>query len=118
MCQGCVSDEGITQRAYDFIEAFRQKWPRSEFGPAHIVIADDNLEDEHIKWCIALCDSILDGAPWPENWDYGHYWPDHEREEFVATREFLRELLAWPLDDRLGPEAEVFYESSLHDNDE
>lgn len=30
---------------------FLDRWPNSEFGPAHIVVADSNFEPGHIEWC-------------------------------------------------------------------
>jgi hypothetical protein len=83
------------------LDRFRDEWPEAEFGPAHIVLSDANLEDGHIDWCIALCDSVLDGTPWPDDWTAGNIWEDHEREEIEATRSFLRELRAVPEDERV-----------------
>lgn len=41
------------------IEAFTDEYPRSHWGPGHIVIEDYNLYDEHIQWCITLIEITL-----------------------------------------------------------
>jgi len=38
---------------------FVDEWPDAEFGPAHIVLADYNLEDHHLRWCLGLCRAAL-----------------------------------------------------------
>lgn len=90
MCFGCVADGSITKVAYDFTEAFLEKWPSSDYGPAHIVIADNNYEDENIQWCL---DNI-------DNPEYLHDrdWQPGERQ---ATIDMLQELLSWPLSFRI-----------------
>lgn len=52
MCQGCVDDGSITQPVYDMIEAFLKKYPEAEFGPGHITLADCNVEDSNIDFCL------------------------------------------------------------------
>lgn len=41
------------------IDAFTDEYPRSHWGPGHIVIEDYNLYDEHIQWCITLIEIVL-----------------------------------------------------------
>jgi hypothetical protein len=85
MCQGRLSQE-----TYDKIEAFVDKWPKSSFGPAHILLDDCNVLDTHIRFCIARLDDYQ-----PEN-----YSTVHTEEELKATRTFLLELLDIPEGDR------------------
>jgi hypothetical protein len=68
-----------------------------DYGPGHIVWADENFETEHIQWC-------LDNAEeWREHkWD--EKWPQNmksdglllEDRDFHLAIESLRELLAIP----------------------
>jgi len=88
MCEGCVEDGLITQKVFDAILDFDEKWPRAAYGPAHIVIGDQNVDDECIQWCL-------------DHWNE-HTEPGRE-EEYEATKAFLRELLTWPIEERLGP---------------
>ena len=86
MCQGCVDSGEISQGVYDEIEEFLHAWPKAEFGPAHIVLADCNVESEHIEWCL-------------EHWD--EYKRDHDGEELAMARAFLNLLLEIPEQDRV-----------------
>lgn len=81
MCQGCVDRGELSQETFDKISAFLGVWPNAEFGPAHIVLGDDNIEDENIQWCL-------------DNWET--YKRDHPEDELNATRVFLHELLQIP----------------------
>jgi hypothetical protein len=85
----------ITEKVLLALDEFDEKWAGlPSTGPAHAVIADNNVEDYHIQWCL-------------------NHWDEHEesnpglraarREEYEATKEFLRGLLAWPIEERLGP---------------
>lgn len=76
-----MADGEISQNVYDACEAFLEEWPSAEFGPAHIVLADDNVEDHHIQRCL-------------ENFEL--YSEGHSQEELEATKTFLTELLAIP----------------------
>lgn len=93
MCQSCVDSGEITQKVHDAIDAFSEVWPDSNYGPAHIVINDMNVEDEHINWCL-------------ENWDKHIPQDLDERlersDEFRMTKLFLKYLLTWPIEDRIG----------------
>lgn len=86
MCQDCVDKGALSQGTFDAIEAFVELWPGSEFGPAHIVLADDNVGNGNIEFCLRQI------ARYHPN-DYG---TDHSPEELAATEKFLRELLAIP----------------------
>jgi hypothetical protein len=93
VCQDCVNAGLVTQKVLDAIDAFVGQWPDADYGPAHTVIADNNVARGHIM-------SVLD--------DWDQYAGDaNERieraEEYAATKVFLRELLTWPVEDRLGP---------------
>lgn len=69
------------------INAFIDKWPGSSYGPAHIVLDDDNLDDDDILFCIKNCQK------WIKN-------NEGNKEEIEATIIFLLELLRIPEDDR------------------
>lgn len=65
------------------IEAFLERWPGAEWGPAHIVLSDYNLESDFIEFCLKAIDSY-------NNDDYGE---PHSPEELEETKAFLLELL-------------------------
>jgi len=86
MCQGCVDEGYISQFIFDVIEAFSERFDDDlgvDYGPAHIVIADDNVDDESIDYCLAL--------------------PSMNEPE----RGFLRWLKTVPIEERLGRSPEV-----------
>jgi len=89
------------------IDAFLEKWPDAEYGPAHIVLSDANLEDHHIDWCIGLCRQWLALEPKSESerehemWQAVNQWAEHPREEIQATHDFLVAMRAVPEDDRV-----------------
>jgi len=72
----------------DRIDAFCARWLGAEFGPAHILLSDYNMEDDHIEFCLK-CLSDTD------------YTNGHSQAELIATRAFLQELSGIPEDDRL-----------------
>lgn len=39
-------------------DRFLDRWPASEFGPAHIVVSDENFGDGHIVWCQGILHAI------------------------------------------------------------
>jgi hypothetical protein len=106
MCQGCVDNGELSQETYDAIEAFAKRWWNSQFGPAHIVIADDNVGDDHILMCIRLAEAALSkDMSGLSEWEMGSYtachgWDDHDPEELEATIEFLKLLLLVPEEGR------------------
>lgn len=69
------------------IHAFLEKWPGSEYGPAHIVLSDHNLDDDFIHFCLKEIETNL------SNYAFNG---DHSEEEITATKAFLLELLAIP----------------------
>jgi hypothetical protein len=71
------------QIAEEKIERFLLDWPEAESGPAHIVLADLNLEDYWIHSCLQGCEKS-----------------DRPADEIKATVAFLQELLQIPEDDR------------------
>lgn len=63
----------------------------ADYGPAHIVWANENFEREHIQWCL---DNFEENARADPEWT---------QEELAAVRRSLEELLALP-DQVLCPE--------------
>lgn len=108
MCQGCVNSGVLSQETYDKIECFLESYPNAEFGPAHIVLSDDNVLDAHIKWCLGLAKAALSRNPndlfdLPSDIDTmnHHDWYSEENpDELQATVTFLEELLQIPEDVR------------------
>ena len=89
------------------IDEFLDEWPDAEFGPAHIVLSDGNVEDHHVDWCLGLLGVVLDGEPWldpsPHPFSPAMYMEEDSpgtREEWLATREYLRELRSVPVEER------------------
>jgi len=78
------------------VDKFLDKWPDAEYGPGHIVLSDDNVENACIDWCLSLLDSLLDRTPWPETQLDRHIYDDCDREELAATREFLKAFRSVP----------------------
>ena len=70
------------------VERFRHTWPESEFGPAHIIIADGNLESEHLAWC----DGIVYAVQEERKLGGRLLYPEHGDLEIEATRLLLFEL--------------------------
>jgi hypothetical protein len=86
------------------VEDFLDTWPFADFGPAHIVLGDDNYDDSNILWCIKLLRHILynDKAD-QEIVDLARdidYKKEHSDEELRATLEFLTQLLMVPENER------------------
>lgn len=93
------------------IEAFCAKWPNAEFGPAHIVLSDYNLNDGSVTWCISLISGCLSGALRAVDHSGNsimieRYLALHSREELIDTLIFLTELLRIPEDVRDFPSAD------------
>lgn len=107
MCQGCIDEGALSQQTYDLIEAFILQYPDSSFGPAHIVISDCNVFDEHIKWSLGLTKAALSRDAKdlykPEDiqlmQQMGWYAGD-DRQTLTATVDFLEKLLAIPEEER------------------
>jgi len=56
-----ISEADITRIA-DFLKAFGPtKWEANTCA-AHIVLDDDNFDDENLKWCIEACQSVINGT--------------------------------------------------------
>ena len=77
------------------IHVFLKEWPNAEWGPAHIILSDYNLEDHwfvaverHLEFAIQQIESGII----PEQ--------AHSKEELFSTLKFLDELKAIPEDDR------------------
>lgn len=52
MCETCVERNGDAVCAK--LDAFVEQWPTAEYGPAHIVLGDTNIEPWHVRWCLGL----------------------------------------------------------------
>ena len=81
------------------MDAFIAEWGGSEFGPAHIILSDDNLEDYWIDKCLIELETNrrpewMDAAQWPAE------------DERHATIALLRELKAIPEDERCPDDGE------------
>jgi len=87
------------------IDAFLARWPNAEFGPAHIVLGDANIEDHNLQYCAALCRQWLGVEPKEDVglWSAVDGWADHKREEIEATLRFLEDFLLIPHDQRVEP---------------
>lgn len=121
MCQGCVHEGRISQEMFDGIEAFLARYPNAEYGPGHIVLADCNVEVEHIWWCLGLLELALTAhqqvnipmryLPRLSHEDHemfgGDYYASLPTEELVATYTFLQECLL-PLAKGQKPDLAVY----------
>lgn len=54
MCLSCVQRGYISKALFDIIDAFVLRYPGTESGLAHIVLADCNIEDYHVNFCLSL----------------------------------------------------------------
>lgn len=52
MCEGCVEDGSISAWLYEIMEAFVDRYEDSPGSAAHIVVADCNVADSHIRFCL------------------------------------------------------------------
>ena len=107
MCQQCVDDERLSQETFDKIEAFNRQWPFAAYGPAHIVLDDDNVFAHNLDWCIGITQAAISGDLSPLNEEDQRFmlgvvdvYATHERAELNATLDFLRELREVPEIDR------------------
>jgi hypothetical protein len=104
MCQGCVDDGCLSQETYDKIEAFLEKYPQASWGPAHVVLEDDNTDDYNIKWSLGLAKAALSHDSndlfHPEEdiitMNKMEWYEDEDPKELQATVAFLEELLEIP----------------------
>ncbi len=91
------------------IERFLDDWPRAEFGPAHVVLADANVDDSNLAWCAGLCRQWLGLEPRSSDpsevkmWRDVGGWADHERVEIEATLAFLEDYALTPEAERIQP---------------
>lgn len=91
MCQDCVDDGRLSQSTYDAIEAFCERWPDAESGPAHVLLADANVDDESIAFCRRELQLAFDNAP---------RYAGHTLDELIATRAFIEQLVDMPEEER------------------
>ena len=88
------------KEVYEKIDVFVDKWPGSDFGPAHILLSDQNTENGHVLFCLR------------ETWAELKTKPDHRTtEELLATMDFLLELSEIDEEDRVEPERYTEVES-------
>ena len=99
MCQGCVDKGYLSQSTYDAIEAFNEKWPQAEFGPAHIVLSDCNIENDHLASCMKDLDNMMRFGKRTRNGICYRYW-EAPWEEIVATGLFILQLRMVPEEER------------------
>ena len=112
MCQTCVDEGRLSQETYDKIEAFCEKWSSAEFGPAHIVLSDCNVDDYFVAFCLRITKGALlhrMGLEMPEgifsksdreSLERHNWYQDYDQLELEATKTVLQELLEIPEDVR------------------
>lgn len=76
------------------IGAFLDLYPNAEWGPAHVVLSDFNLEDGFITAAITECQAWINATPYPAT-DV-EWTDDHTHEEMAVTVKFLELLLNLP----------------------
>ena len=68
MCGECVRNGEISQYLYDIILGYCDLWPDAHASNGHIVLADYNVEDGHIAYCLSCPDQDwhepYDSGPW------------------------------------------------------
>lgn len=76
------------------IEAFVKVWPLSDSGPAHIALADYNLLDDNLDFCLGIINRLigLNLRNDEKTEEYRDTYKDHSRDELMATEMFLRSL--------------------------
>jgi hypothetical protein len=85
MCDFAMTDEQMQAIIIDFMAA----WPDAEFGPAHIVIADENFDNGHLAWC----DGIIYAVQEERKCGGRLLYPEHSDNEIEATRRLLALLM-------------------------
>lgn len=75
---------------YEQIQAFLKEWPDAEWGPAHVILSDYNLDNGFINGGIRDVDA----------WENSTGGIQHSDEELKATKAFLEKLLEIPEDER------------------
>lgn len=79
------------------IHAFLKQWPEAEYGPAHIILSDYNLEDH---WFDVIFAKIDEAKATLEASLRSEYVYSVSAYELNATERFLRELREIPEDQR------------------
>lgn len=91
----------------DRIDRFLADWPDAAYGPAHIVLADANIEDGPIDLCIRLLETVLElREPHPDDVAFLErvdWYRDDARDELSATLDFLRAYRCIPETERIEP---------------
>lgn len=88
---------GDTMTGLDAINEFLQKWPDADFGPAHVVVSDYNLENSNIDFAMRETSrefvNVFYGFP-------GNTATYHSVMELMDTLGLLIELYDMPEDQR------------------
>lgn len=79
------------------INRFLVKWPSAEYGPAHIILSDYNLEDHNFEFVFKEIDEAKATLEAGLRSEYVYSVTAYE---LNATERFLRELQAIPEDER------------------
>jgi len=91
------STEQHDQWIVDNIAEFVARYPGASWGPAHIVLEDDNINSDFIFQClmdtahVLVFRSVLCATGKPTENDT--MYPDHSLEELGATADFLARML-------------------------
>lgn len=80
----------------NMIDAFLEKWPNAEWGPAHVVLSDYNLENEWLDSCMKSLEFAMQTI---ESGQHNGYLAER-LDELFATLNFLQELKAIPESER------------------
>lgn len=68
------------------IKAFVEVWPGSDYGPAHIVLSDDNLLDDNLSFCYELIQGLLESR---SQLKLDDDYKGHSTRELAATSSLL-----------------------------
>lgn len=74
------------------LDDFRDKWPGSGYGPAHITLEDGNVSDHNLLFCIR-----------ETHLEIKKDWRGKRAAEYAATLDFLIELAGIPESEREEP---------------
>lgn len=81
-----------TDKVLSAIRAFTERYPNSEFGPAHCVLSDYNIDDATLTNTLAFYDRAAE----KQFREDGYHIVPGMAAEHEAVKAFLRELLSWP----------------------
>jgi len=83
----------ISEQIKNKIDAFKKKWQGSDYGPAHILLSDYNVDDGSLLFCLNEIHLILTRS---RNQTYD--WPRSEltKTELAETADLIFEIYAIP----------------------